>query len=233
MNRGFYQGVASMATYGRRLESLANNLANVNTTGYKGTQSATRSFAVPHAADGRQQLKTTTMIDLSQGELRRTENTFDLALYGPGFFAVESPQGEALTRGGSFRVDAAGVLQTPEGYPVAWDSSSGTIDGTGEAVSIGGDGSVRQGNREIGKLRLVDYTAPDRLRQMDAGYFYAPNNLEEATFTGEVHQGALEASNVSAFTELVEMIQLQRSFQSMSRMIANVKETYDRLARSR
>lgn len=233
MNKGFYQGVASMAGYGRRLESIANNLANVSTTGYKGSKSATRSFRVPGAHDGRQQLETTAIIDLSQGELRRTGNQLDLALHGPGFFAVESPRGEILTRGGSYQVDANGVLQTSEGYPLAWNGPAGTIDGTGEPVQIGADGSVRQGDRQVGVLRTVDYAASDRLRQLDGGYFRAPNYLQESTFTGAVHQGALEASNVTAFQELVEMIQLQRSFQSMSRMISNVKETYDRLARSR
>ena len=233
MSRGFYNGVSSMATYGRRLDNVAHNLANLSTTGFKRTTTAMRSFSVPGAGDGGQQVRVVARRDWTQGSLIRTDNTFDLALDGEGFFSVESPQGEVYTRSGAFRVDAGGVLQTQEGHPVVWDGAAGTIDPAGDPVTVDARGNVRQGNSEVGTLRLVDFAAKDRLVQDERGYFHRPPFVREATFTAEVHQGALEASNTTGFEEMVEMIQLQRSFQSMTQLLGSLREGYDRLTQLR
>ncbi len=228
MSRGFYNGVSSMATYGQQLDNIAHNLANLNTTGFKRATTAVNSFKVP-STDGSERLEVVGRLDWSQGTLQRTGNAFDLGLLGDGFFTIESPEGEAYTRNGTFRIDETGVLQTHEGYPVAWEGAASAIDPVGPPVVVDGEGNVRQGDLEVGRLKLVDFGARDELWQDSQGYFHAPAFVQEQTFTAQVHQGVLETSTASGFNELVEMVQLQRSFQSMTRLLNGLQQGYERL----
>ena len=125
------------------------------------------------------------------------------------------------------------MLQTAEGYPVAWESSAGLVDPHGDVVQIDGSGVVRQGKNEVGRLRLVDFANDSALSSIGGGYFTAKEGASELPAEGVVHQGHLESSNVSSMDELVAMITVQRSFESANRLVQMINRTYERLLQQR
>jgi len=229
MNRGLYTGVQAMSAAERRLESIATNLANVSVHGYKRRGTTTQSFDSLLRGRLQRQVGTRTRVDHGQGALDATGETYDLALFGSGFFTVETPRGEAYTRGGRFHVDAAGLLQTQDGYPVAWEGPRGTIDPQGPEVRVDPEGQVWQDEAQVGRLRLVDFADPARLEPDRRGYLHAPADLAPAAREGEVRQGHLERSNVSAVDEMVALIATQRSYESAARLMSSIEQGYRRL----
>ena len=233
MNTGLYDGVAAMASAEKRLESIVSNLANLNVNGFKRHGAATRSFDAVLRGQTRRQVTTKTTIDFQQGTLRPTGNTYDLALAGKGFFVLETPEGPAYTRDGQFRIDDEGVLQTHTGFPVAWDGAGGVIDPLGEEVRFDPGGEVWQGATSVGRLRIQNFESLEQLRPTRGGFYKAPPGQIDATHTAEVRQGFLERANVNAVDEMVGMISAQRSFESATKMLSMIDQTYRRLMSSR
>jgi len=232
MNVGLYRGAVAMQLQMRRLDSISSNLANLGVSGYKRVGDASRSFEVqgPHGRVWGQQADRS--VDFAQGSLERTGRHLDLALQGPGFFAVEAPEGERYTRDGEFQLTPDGNLVTTQGWPVAWDVRDGLIDPTAEPLAIDADGNVRQGLNEIGRLRVVDFEDQQALLPGGRGTWRAPAGLAEATAEGAVHQDALEESNATAVSEMVAMVETQRQFDVLSRTVAAIQELDQRLMRS-
>jgi flagellar basal body rod protein FlgG len=229
MNVGLYQGVAAMVAGERRLDAVAHNLANVSTPAFKRLASATQADYTGRAAKKTLSTSTVQRYDFTQGMLERTESPLDLALYGEGFFAVEGPGGEEYTRDGSFRVDDKGVLQTIDGRMVAWNSARGRIDPVGEPVTVDTAGTVKQGARLVGKLRVVAFDDPSKLSLGRDGAWRAPAKVRSHPAEAEVHQGALERSNVNAVDELVELVAVQRNFESAKSLLDMIDQSYRRL----
>ena len=232
MDTGLYSGVSALRTAEKRLEAITANLANVDTPGFKRQSGATRAFTVPKA-EGYLEVDTRHRSDFSQGDLERSSSPYHLAIEGRGWFVAEGESGELYTRRGSFRVDGAGVLQTSEGNPVAWESTNAVIDPHGEIVQVDAKGAVRQGNTEIGRLRITDFENESALSSIGGGYFTATEGAREVAAEGSVHQGHLESSNVSSMDELVSMITVQRSFESANRLVQMINRTYERLLQQR
>lgn len=234
MEGGIYSGVSALDVGERRMDTISANLANLSTPGYKRLGSSTKAFEMPgRNGTVRRGLHSGQVIDFTQGALQRTGNQTDLALMGDGFFAVDGPGGEVYTRRGNFHFDSDGVLKSVEGFPVAWDGARGTLDATGEEVLIDGSGAVRQGGREVGRLKLVDFADRQALTFDNQGYFLAPPRAPREPATADVHQGALEASNASAIDEMVQMIQVQRAFQTSSKLMSSIDQTFRRLTQPR
>lgn len=229
MNRGLYYGVETMRAAERRLEVITTNLANISVAGYKRRGASTTSFDATLRGRLERQVDTRTKVDFSQGPLEATGGEYDLALSGRGFFALETPAGEAYTRGGRFRVDEAGVLQAHDGNPVAWDGARGTIDPRAGAVLIDPEGQVWQDGSQLGRLRLVDFADPARLEPDGSGYLHAQPGLAEAPHQAEVRQGHIEGANVSAVEEMVALISTQRSYEASARLMSMIEQTYQRL----
>lgn len=230
MTNGFYNGVASLGVQGRRLELSAQNVANASTHAFK------RHVTVVHSkenARGQVNQVATEAIDFSQGELERTGRSLDFAIRGEGFFAIESPNGEAYTRNGSFELDPDGNLTTRRGMPVSWVNQAGRPDPLGPPIEVEPSGQVRQGDAILGNLKLVNFADPQELRQGSAGIFLAAPGAANATFTGELHQGALEGSNTTAIDEMVEMITIQRHFGAVTQMLSTLESSYDRITNPR
>jgi len=232
MDTGLYNGVSALRTAEKRLEAITANLANVDTPGFKRQGGATQAFTVP-AAEGYLEVDTRHRSDFSQGDLERSSSPYHLAIEGPGWFVVEGVSGELYTRRGNFRVDGAGILQSSEGHPVAWESAAGLIDPHGDLVQVDGGGVVRQGDSEIGRLRLVDFAKQEALSSVGGGYYTATQSANELPAAGAIHQGHLESSNVSSMDELVSMITVQRSFESANRLVQMINRTYERLLQQR
>ncbi len=218
-----------MAAGERRLEAVTHNLANVSTPAFKRLASATEATYSGRRGTRALSTSTTQRADFGQGMLERTENPYDLALYGTGFFAIEGPRGEVYTRNGSFRVDEQGVLQTTDGDMVAWNGARGHIDPIGEGVTIDMSGTVKQGARLVGQLRIVDFDDPSKLALGRDGAWRAPAGASAKLGQAEVHQGALERSNVSAVDELVELVVVQRSFETAKSVVDMIDQSYRRL----
>lgn len=221
-----------MSAAERRLEAVTANLANLETPGYKGLRATTRAFSLP-ANPEETDLRTEFQVRYEQGEIVPSGSPTHLALDGPGFFAVEGVEGELYTRRGTFHLSADDALVTEDGRPVAWQGAVGRIDPVGEPIVIDETGAVRQGTRSVGKLRIVAFADPRLLEQVGGELFRAPANAVETTPQARVHQGALERSNVSSVDALVELVQVQRGFESASRLVQIVSQTYARLLERR
>jgi flagellar basal-body rod protein FlgF len=232
MDTGLYSGVSALRTAEKRMEAITANLANVDTPGFKRQAGATRAFTVPKA-EGYLEVDTKHRSDFSQGDLKSSSSPYHLAIDGRGWFVTEGPSGEVFTRRGNFRVDGAGVLQTSEGNPVAWEANSAVIDPHGDLVQVDAHGVVHQGDKEVGRLRVTDFEDDSKLESIGGGYFTASEGMREVPAEGSVHQGHLERSNVSSMDELVSMITVQRSFESANRLVQMINRTYERLLQQR
>lgn len=232
MNVGIYRGMEAMAASEQRLAAITSNLANARTTGFKRVATVAHGEVVSGRNGQHAVVKTSTALDWTQGPIERTGLATDLALRGGGFFAVEGPEGEVYTRDGQFHLDEAGSLLTSDGFPVAWKGARGVLDPFGEPLRIALDGTVMQGTQSVGQLKLVDFPAKDQLSLQRHGYYVADPALQRVAANTEVHQFALEGSNVSTVEELVRLIETQRSFEAGSNVVQLIAKTYERLARA-
>ena len=236
-----------------RMRVIANNLANISTTGFKrdradfatlayqeqrvaGQQSTQQTtFAVGLNLGTGVQVQGTSRID-SQGTLNQTGNTLDLALDGPGFFQVELPGGgqTAYTRAGNFTLSPEGQLVTSQGYslappiqiPQGSQSISISPDGTVSAVQPGQAAPV-----QVGQLQVASFINPAGLRSIGDNFLVetAASGPADAGAAGQlgrgnIRQGMLEQSNVNVVEELVEMIEAQRAYEINSKMVSSVDE---------
>lgn len=231
VNVGLYRSAVAMSAQQRRLDSISANLANVGTVGFKRGVTASHEVEVERPRGKVRGVTTLAQVDFAQGNLQRTGRELDLALFGEGFFAVESPDGEAYTRDGTFHMSEAGVLVSEEGFPVAWDEFQGAIDPVGLPLVIDEAGGVRQGNQTIGRLRVVDFADKSVLTRDRNGLWAAPRGSLPTSGEGRVHQYALEDSNANGVEEMVDMIGVQRSFEVVARVFEAIDQTYERLTR--
>jgi flagellar basal body rod protein FlgG len=231
VNVGLYRSAVAMAAQQRRLDSISANLANVGTVGFKRGVTASHEVQVQRPRGAVRGVTTLARVDFTQGNLHRTGREHDLALYGDGFFAVESPSGEVYTRDGSFHMSETGVLVTEHGFPVAWEDQNGAIDPVGLPLVVDEAGNVRQGVQNIGKLRVVSFPDERVLSKDHLGFWNAPRSVLPGTSDARVHQYSLEDANANGMEEMVDMIGVQRSFEVVARVFEAIDDTYERLTR--
>ena len=219
----------------RQMDVVANNIANINTTGFKSEQLLFEQYMMPVAKDKDfsfpdQQLSFTddwtTIHDMSGGPLAQTGNPLDVALEGKGFFVVNTPQGERWTRSGSFAINAAGTLVDLDGNPVMSEGGEVKFGGNETDIMIGTDGSISSSAGAKGKLRVVEFADP-QATEREGNNLYSGGTPVAATET-RVVQGAIEKSNVSGVGEMTEMIRVQRAYEN----IASLMKDQDDMRRS-
>jgi flagellar basal-body rod protein FlgG len=232
MLQGLYSAAAGMAAQQQRIDGVSNDLANINTTGYKHVRVGFRDLlynsqgnmagATVDAGAG----AAASFIGRSQaqGALQTTEQPLDLAISGDGFFQVRRADGRlALTRDGSFRLDDRGRLTTTDGA-LLQPGIQVPLNTPIERISIARDGTVRvDAGRPLGRIQLVAVTSPDGLRPLGDNRFElsAASGPARAAGAGTaVLQGRLEGSNVDMSDAMVDMMNAQRAFQLASRAIA-------------
>lgn len=204
MISGVVNTARTLSYYLRRQEVVAANLANMSTVAFKPTR------ATAHAgADGAPEIS--TRADWSQGLLRQTGRTFDVALEGAGFLVVDSGRGDRMTRGGGLQLDDSGRLTDAAGHPLLGEQ--GPIYLNGQTLDIDPDGSLRVDGQDAGKLKLVTVPDLDRLRVEGDG-LYAGDEPATPALPGSlrVRQGHLEDPNVDPVLSLVDMIAVQRAY---------------------
>ena len=219
----------------RQMNVVANNMANINTTGFKGENILFEEYKMPVASDrdfprGDQTLSYVqdwaTMHDLAPGATVQTGNELDLALSGDGFFAVQTPGGDRWTRAGAFAIDNTGRLVDLNGNPVLGEGGPIQFGPDETGITIASDGSISSSAGPKGQLRLVEFANPQQLTR-DGANLFSGGTPVPATAT-RVLQGFTERSNVSGVSEMAEMIRVTRAYES----IANLTQKQDELRRS-
>jgi len=233
MASGLYDAVAAMAANEKRLDVIAQNIANSSASGFKRQVGTVNSFEEVVNGVTRRGQGLSTRIDFSQGALIETGNDLDLALLGDGFFTFEDGEDVAYTRDGALRLTEAGDLVSKSGRPIVWESRTAQISPSGVPLRVDSAGNVFQGSGSIGQLRIVDFEKRERLLQDENGYFHTPSGAEANVATAEVVAGAYETSNVQPVAEMVEMILAQRAFQSASNTVTQIANSYRRLNQAR
>jgi flagellar basal-body rod protein FlgG len=235
MNSGMYSALSGNIAAMDRLDVISNNLANVNTPGFKKDKmtfegllsSATASPVVPQGktADPIIQ-KENIYTDFSAGPVTQSGNTFDLAIDGTGFFTVSTPNGMAYTRQGNFHLTADGTLVTTDGYPVM--GQGGEIKITGSRVDVTTKGEITVDGTAAGVISVVDFPQPYNLTKTGSALFVQtdPQQAAPTAATAQVRQGFLEGSNVDPISEMVQMIETNRYFEACQRVI----QGYDNMA---
>jgi flagellar basal-body rod protein FlgG len=202
------------------LRVIGQNVANLETVAYRREIAVMRPSFEEASDDARtalvRPLTMETVIDLRPGTLKGTSETLHLALEGPGFFVVDSGQGEALTRRGDFRLDSEGRLVTQAGLPVLGEGGPLHLDGATPEISP--DGNVRVNGEIVARLRIAQVASEAQLTPL-GGDLYAAAQLPEGNDAARVRQGFLETSNVESAQEMVRLIETMRHFETVQRFV--------------
>ena len=237
MSSGYYAACSGLMSRTEALDTIANNLANVSTAGLRASHNV---FGSVLATLGNSPLSVLnqdandfgvlsgTQLDTTQGALVRTGNDLDLAMEGPGYFAVQTATGPVYTRGGNFRVSPQGQLITASGDPVLGDNGPITIVGT--PVSISTDGTISANDAISGRLKLVEFAPAVEVHSAGGTYYTAPAGTAVPATNSQVRQGMLENSNVNPVTSVVEMITAEREVETMRRVLTMFSTELDKTA---
>ena len=245
MLRGLYTAWSGLVNEQNRMDIMTNNLANASTVGYKKEGSTSQSFddvltvKIKDASVGLSNVQRTGIrnpgvkigenyTDYSQGSFRETGNTYDMALEGDGFFAIEftNKAGETstmYTRAGQFTLNKDGYLVTQEGdYVLDADNKRIKLD-TLKDTDITVDGRISQEGRVIARIQVADFADYDYLEKYGETYFRPIEGAELREGTASVRAGYLEMANVQVVSEMVNLISITRAYESNQKII----QTYD------
>ena len=212
--------VSKQAVIRRSMSVIANNIANMNTTGYKGEKMMFVEHLVRSPGGtriGGDKLAfvrdIATARDLSEGTFEKTENPFDLAIHGDGFFVIGTPTGERYTRNGNFQIGNDGQLVTRNGDPVLSDNGAPFfLSPEDNHIEIDSSGTLSTENGELGKIAVVNF-ADKRDLQLVAGGLYSTTQQAIPVEEARVVQGMLEGSNVQPIIEMTRMIEVHRAYE--------------------
>jgi flagellar basal-body rod protein FlgF len=228
-------GLSRQIALQRQMDVVANNMANINTTGFKAENILFQEYVMPVARDrdfpmADQPLSFVqdwaTVHDLSGGAMVQTGGEFDVGLNGDGFFAVQTPAGERWTRSGAFQLSANGTLVDLNGNPVLGEGGPIQFSPEETGILIGADGSISSSAGPKGKLRLVEFSNPQELAREGTNLFSGGTPVA-ATRTSAM-QGFTERSNVSGVAEMAEMIRVTRAYES----VTNLAQKQDEMRRT-
>jgi flagellar basal-body rod protein FlgF len=233
--RGLYTAASGMLASMRRMEFVTNNIANAQTVGFKQDRSALSTFdevlvlqngsiAPPTSSElgelGMAAIAEEPIIDFTQGPLQETGRALDMAIEGPGFFVVQTPEGVRYTRDGGFTRNANGQVTTSEGhYVLGQDGNPITIPG-GRLV-VDRDGTMRVEGEEIARIAIVEFSLEQPLKKVGSNQFVPRIDGDQPTpaAASAVHQSFIEVSNVDMAGAQTTMMELQRAYQAAQRLI--------------
>ena len=215
MENASYATLTRMSGLLREMDTVANNIANMSTTGFRreglvfsefirDTGPGEPSLSMGHAG--------ARVSDLTQGALTRTGGAFDLAIEGPGFFLVETPAGQRLTRAGVFTPNEVGEVVTPDGGRLLDEGGAPVfVPPDAGSVAIASDGTLSADGQPLGRIGLYAPADPLDLARAEGVAFAAPGGVEPAE--GRMLQGFVEGSNVQPVVEIARMIEVQRAYE--------------------
>ncbi len=208
-----------------RLDCAAHNIANVNTPGFKAERFRfLKGTAGGGTNEGSSAQEPTTTVDYSPGIMQKTGNVLDLAINGKGFFAVQTKDGVAYTKDGRFMLNENRELVTRAGEYVL--GRSGKIIIAGNDIQISQDGVINVDGVDVDAVNIMNFREPSALIKLNMGLYRDSDNLAGAKKeeNSRIQSGYLELSNVKTIREMVEMINIQRTFESYQKAILTVSE---------
>lgn len=244
MIRGLYTGAAGMLAAQTQSEIIGDNVANVRTPGYKEEDGILKAFpdmliertainnGIPeNIAIGN--MGTGIVVDSVarmnvQGALQTTDLPTDLALTSPGFFVVQTPEGERYTRNGRFQLSANGTLQTADGYSVLGEN--GPIGPLSKTFTVSADGTVSDQGQVLDRLRMVQIPEETLVREGQSLYSSSqPTQIQNVGIgMGEIRQGTIEGSNVDIPGQMTKMITVMNAYQANQKVIQTLDSTLDK-----
>jgi flagellar basal-body rod protein FlgF len=227
-------GLSRQTLLERQLDIVANNVANVNTTGFKADSTLFEEYLMPGAhednfkgSDRRVSYVQDrgTFRDFSQGATDQTKNPLDVAIDGSGFLVVQTAGGERYTRDGGLQLNGQGQLVTAGGDPVLGTAGPIVFQPTDHDINIAADGTITvqdgtsRTDSQRGQLRLVSFPEAQKLLKEGSNLYAAGEGAAQPDLKSVVHQGFIEKSNVSGVAEMSRMIEVTRAYSQMSTLL--------------
>ncbi|MBR0754575.1 flagellar basal-body rod protein FlgF [Bradyrhizobium jicamae] len=235
-------GLSRQVVLERQMDVVANNIANINTNGYKADRSMFQEYLATNAhednfvpADRRISFvqDRATFHDFTPGGTEETKNPLDVAIDGKAFLVVQTPAGERYTRDGNLQINNQGQLVTTSGYQVLGNSGPIVFQPTDKAINIAADGnvSVLEGTSRIdsirGKLRMVSFAQAQSLLKEGGNLYSAPaGSAATPDTTSKLRQGFIEKSNVNSVVEMGRMIEITRTYSQIASMLQNQSDLH-------
>jgi len=242
MDNALYVGLSKQMVLRRELDIAANNMANVDTTGFKAESLIVNDdpVSLPRAPRGstpvQYAMDNGVARNFAQGPLQQTGAPLDMAIEGQGFFQVQTADGVRYTRDGRFTTDAQGRVITQQGDPVLDASGSPiSLNSQGGTPQIGRDGTITQStpgqpqNVVVGKIGVVRFDSLSALsKQGDGLYTNTVSTPPTAAPDAVIHQGMLEGSNVQPIIQVTDLIRIQRAYEAVTQMVGNSSDLSER-----
>jgi flagellar basal-body rod protein FlgF len=238
MDSGLYAAATALMARTDALDTIANNLANASTGGFRARHTTFSSVLAGSGHPLASQLNEATnsygllggsRLDMQQGSLERTGNELDLGIDGPGFLTVQTASGTAYTRAGNLQISNQGQLVTSAGDAVIGTGGVITIP-RGATVTISSDGTISANGAIAGKLKLVEFSATADPQSMGATYYTLPSKDVVPAAASQVRQGMLEGSNVNPVSSVIELINAQRAAEGMRHALTMIDSEIDKTA---
>lgn len=222
MENAVYIGLSQQMALRRQMDITANNIANLNTTAFKGVHPMFEEYLV-----NEQQQSSMSYVqdygvyhDKSEGVMEHTARPLDMAINGDGYFTIETDAGLRYTRNGSFSLDPEGTIVTSRGdYLLDETGRPIQVDINSPDVEIATDGTVNLGNGETVKIELVAFDNQQLLKQIGSGYYDAEGIASNPAVNTKLIQGSLEKSNVQPILEMTTMIDIMRNYQAAQKLL--------------
>lgn len=227
MKNTLYIALSRQTSLWDQLDMVANNIANVNTTGYKGAQPYFTEYLSKSKTDEKLLDDRLSFVhdfgisrNFAEGVFSSTGNSLDVAIHGDGYFAIETPQGIRYSRNGQFKLNQDGMLVNNSGYAVLGQNGNPIFIAPEETqINIARDGSISTENGVVATFQIVEFDNLQKLRATHSGLYENPIDNAATVVTPQVEQGMLEQSNVNAVMEMTNMIKLQRAYENVQKMI--------------
>jgi len=230
MEVSLYQAAAAMNATERWQEMISDNLATASTPGarkreisFSAIQASLASQTASSTSSGFVIPSANTVTNFQPGELHASGNAMDFALEGPGFFSVQTPDGQpAYTRNGGFQLNSQGQLVTALGFPVLGNAGPIQFDpGSSKPITISATGDISQGGETKGKLQITEFNKPGLLTGLGGGLFRAddPSLKPTGSSNTQVRQGFVESANSSPTTEMAGLITAMRMFEANQKVL--------------
>jgi len=240
MENALLIGLSRQTALERQIDVIANNIANVNTTGYKSDNTLFETYLNTPAhednfVDGDRRVSFVqdrgTYRNMTQGSIEQTGNPLDVAINGTAFMAVQTAGGERYTRDGSFHINNQGQLVTANGNAILGDSGPIVLQATDHDVNIAPDGTVtviegtNRNDSIRGKLRLVNFTDAQKLLKEGSNLYAAgEGGAPQSDIKSTIQQGFVEKSNVNSVSEMSRMMEVSRAYSSIATLMQQQAE---------
>ena len=211
----------------KEMDSIANNIANSNTTAYKADRVTFNSYLAQPPGSGRMAAMIFPKLaspyrETKEGTISNTSNPLDIAIRGEGYMVVDTPQGQRYTRDGHLSLNTSGQLVNAAGRPILDDGGRPIVIPQGAGpLTISTDGGVAAGEQRLGKIRVVAFDDQQSLKRVGGGLYAAENTTPKPASKFEVVQASLEGSNIEPIIEMTRMMENARAYEQAQKILTN------------